>query len=215
MSEVPVSAPLQAKPPTDSTREQVQTRSMSANPPAASPATPFLGPPELEPPSPARSHSGVLGDAPVLSPSASVSVASSSSHRSQFTCTPQQQDALGGIAEYLPPDKLETLLASFTDENDLEAVVDNHVDLDADREVAATVALHDAAVARVDAQARALFPESAAVARGNLLCSQEAAREDDRRLREQDRVARATANKMRDKVFAIQTRKDTVAAVQR
>lgn len=111
-----MSTSLQVQSPANSSREHVrQTQSMSANPPAASPSTPSLGPPELDPPSPARSHSGVHRDAPILSPPTSVPpVASSSSHRSDYICTPQHQDALSSIDEYLPPHKLEKTLTSFS-----------------------------------------------------------------------------------------------------
>ena len=58
--------------------------------------------------------------------------------------------------------------------------------------VVQNLAVHEAAVARVDAHARALSPASMADAQANLLCAQEAARDDDRRIREQDlRAVRA------------------------
>ena len=87
--------------------------------------------------------------------------------------------------------------------------------IEADAAVAHNLAAHDAAVARVDAHARALSPTSMADTQANLLCAREAARADDRRIREKDHSTIAAAGKLQDKLKAVRARRAAVWATQR
>ena len=170
--------------------------------------------PVLDSPSLIDSRSDARGQASVPSPAASAS-SSGASGGSNLACTPEQQHALGVAADYLPPEQLSNLLSAFSAQPEVVDPPSAQPLSEADAALAKNLAVHDAAVARVDAHPRALSPTSMADAQANLLCAQEAARSDDRRIREQDYSARNAAGKLQAKLKDVRARREAVLATQR
>ena len=122
--------------------------------------------PVLDSPSLIGSRSDARGHASVPSPAASAS-SSGASGGSQRACTPEQPHALGVAADYLPPEQSSNLLSAFSAQPEVVNPPSAQPLLEADAAVTPNLAVHDAAVARVDAHARALSPTSMADAQAN------------------------------------------------
>ena len=112
-------------------------------------------------------------------------------------------------------DTQANLLSAFSTQPEVVDPLSAQPLSEADAALAKNLAVHDAAVARVDAHARALSPTSMADTQANLLCAREAARADDRRIREQDHSARAAAVKLQDNLKAVRACQRAVFATQR
>ena len=157
--------------------------------------------PVLDTPSPVVSRSDARGHASV--PSLATSASWGASGRNQLVCTHQQQHALRVAADFVTTEQLFNLLFSFSAQPEVVDPPSARPSLEADPAVAHNLAVHAAAVADVaDAQA-------------NLLCTQEAARADDRRIRAQDHSARAAAGKLQDKLKAVRACQAVGLATQR
>lgn len=80
--------------------------------------------------------------------------------------------------ELLPLDEMAASLVGFS----APEAAPTHASTNADHEVACSLAVGQAAIARFDAIARRLSPTPAADAQASFLCAQEGARETDRHL---------------------------------
>ena len=153
-----------------------------------------------------RSGDSLRSSRPLVGLSPVASASSVTSAPSQLACTPEQQHTLGVATDFFCLRSnwpIFRLLTPISPRRPTSLPRIPHSMLI--RETTQNLAVHDATFAQVDARARS-SPTSAADAQANLLCAQEAVRDHDCRVREKDRLARAAASKVQDKVKVVRAR---------